>query len=147
MVVVELECDDPRGIGLEGEHEDVAHQPHVLSNVLWDAIGRPGHVGLVERRLPTLQFPPLSSGGDPLFDIADALEVFVEFAAIGSADSPSQISGLLDDGVKDTFVTLLRALLEEPVEGEGRIELQRRRRRRRTPRDVGAVEHRVVFVH
>ena len=42
----------------EGEHEDVAHQPHVVGDVLRQAIGRPRHVGPGQRRLPALQFPP-----------------------------------------------------------------------------------------
>ena len=42
---------------------------------------------------------------------------------------------------------LRRLVLEQPVERQGRVELQRRRRGRRAPRDVRAVEHRVVPMH
>ena len=147
MIVVELERDDPRGVGLEGEHEDVAHQPHVLGDVLRDAVRRPRHVGLVERWLPALQFPSLSGGGDPLLHVADAVEIFVELPPVARADPPPQVARLLDHGVEHALVPLLRPFLEEPVEGERGIEFQGRGRGRRTPRDVGAVEHRVVLVH
>ena len=60
VVVVELERGDPRGVGLEAEHEDVAHQPHVLGDVLRNAVGGPRHVRLVERRPPALQLALLA---------------------------------------------------------------------------------------
>ena len=39
VVVVQLQRADARGVGAEGEHQDVAHEPHVLVDVLRDAVG------------------------------------------------------------------------------------------------------------
>ena len=146
VVVVQLEGGDPRGVGLEPEHQDVAHELHVLGDVLRDAVGRAGHVGLRQRRPPPLQLPLLAGIVDALLHVADRIEVLVELAAVVEADLPAQTLRIGQDGIEHTAVALLVGILEQPVEGQRRIDLQRRGGRRRRPRDVRAVEHRVVLV-
>jgi hypothetical protein len=41
VVIVELERRDPRRVGLESEHEQVAHELHVLVDILREPILRP----------------------------------------------------------------------------------------------------------
>ena len=84
MVVVELERRDPRGVGLEPEHEDVGHQPHVLADVLRDAVGGAGDVRFVEGRPPALQLSALSGVRNPLFHVANGVEILVELALIAA---------------------------------------------------------------
>ena len=54
VIIVELECVDARGVSLEGEHEDVAHQSHVLHDILRIPVFGRGMLGLVSG--PALQF-------------------------------------------------------------------------------------------
>ncbi len=105
-----------------------------------------GMLGWVERRAPALQFPLFAGGGDALLDVADRVEIFVQLALIGRADLAAQVAGVFQHGVQHALVAALDAVLEEPVEGQGRIDFQRRGRGRRRPGDVRAVEHRIVFV-
>ena len=65
VVVVELERRDPRRVGLERQHHDVAHQPHVLGAVLRDPSGRPLPARLLQRRSPAQQLVPPAGAGDP----------------------------------------------------------------------------------
>ncbi len=48
--------------------------------------------------------------------------------------------------IQHALVAALGAVLEQLIEGQRRIDFQRRRRRRTAPRNVRAVEHRVVLV-
>ena len=57
-----------------------------------------------------------------------------------------QAAGVLDDGVEHALVGPAHLVAEQAVEGQGRVQFQRRRRGRRAPRDVRAVDHRVVLV-
>ena len=83
---------------------------------------------------------------DALLDVADRVEILVELALVGRADVAAQVVGVGQHGVEHALVAALHFVLEQPVEGERRIQFQRRRRGRRAPRDVRAVEHRVVLV-
>ena len=58
----------------------------------------------------------------------------------------AQAGGVVEHGVEHALVGPADFVAEQPVEGQGRIQLQRRRRGRRAPRDVRAVDHRVVLV-
>ena len=71
MIVDELEGADPRGVSQEGEHHDIAHETHVLSDVLWNSVGRTRDVWLFERGMPSLQFATLSCVLNPLLHFAD----------------------------------------------------------------------------
>ena len=146
VIVVQLEGGDPRGVGLESEHQDVAHELHVLGNVLRDAVGRAGHIRLGQRRPPALQFALLAGMVDALFHVANRVEILVELAAVVEADLPAQALRIGQDGIEHTAIALFVGILEQPVEGQRRINFQRRGSRRRGPRNVRAVEHRVVLV-
>ena len=127
VVVVELERADARRVGHEGQHEDVAHQPHVIGNVLGHAVGRPRHVGPGQHRLPALELAALPRRLDPPLDVADALQVFIELPLVAAANGAAEVLGILPDRIENTHILARRFVLEEPVEGEGGIDLQRRR--------------------
>ena len=48
---------------------------------------------------------------DPLFDVADRLQIFIEFSLVVRADVPAQIFGFGEDRVEDAFIA---ALLPRP---------------------------------
>ena len=146
VIVVEFQRRDPRGVGLKAENQDVAHQPHVLADVLRNAVGRAVHVRLVECRSPALQFAPLAGVFDPLLDVAHRVEIFVELPLVAGADLAAEPLGIRQHRVQHALVAGRHLILEQAIEGQGRIKLQRRRRRRRAPRNVRAVEHRVILV-
>ena len=82
-VAAQQQRGDARLVGLEGQRDDVAHQPHVLADVLGQAVVGARHrrrhpaaiarprVGLLLRRAHVLR---------ALLDLADAGQVFVELA-------------------------------------------------------------------
>ena len=70
VIVVELERSNARRIGLKSQHQDICHQPHVLTNILRDAISRPSHIRFIQRRPPPLQLPFLTSVFDPQLHVA-----------------------------------------------------------------------------
>ena len=119
-----------RGVGAEGQHQDVAHQPHVLVNVLRDAGGRPRHVRPGERGPPALKSPRLPGLVDPLLHLAHRRQVLVKPALVGLADAVTQTAGVFPHGVQHAAVGPAHLIAEQAVEGEGRIQLQRRRRGR-----------------
>ena len=55
----------------KAEYQDVAHQPHVLADVLRQAVGRAGDVRLVERGAPALELAGLAGRFDALLDFAN----------------------------------------------------------------------------
>ncbi|MFM1941924.1 MAG: hypothetical protein RI897_906 [Verrucomicrobiota bacterium] len=71
MIIVEFQRGDTGGIGLESEHEDIAHESHVLGDVLGDAVGRALYIGFGERGAPALEFALFPALFDPGFYIAD----------------------------------------------------------------------------
>ena len=73
-------------------------------------------------------------------------QVLVEPPLVGRADVLAQAAGLFQHGVEHALVGPADVVAEQAVEGQGRVQLQRRRRGGRTPRDVRAVDHRVVLV-
>ena len=73
VVVVQLERADARGIGLERQHEQVAHQPHMLDDVLRVAVLRARDIRLGQGRPPALQFAAFAGALDSLFDFADGV--------------------------------------------------------------------------
>src|SRR5580700_9600779 len=94
-VIAEDERRDPRQVGPERQHDQVGQQPRVLAKILWDT-GRPGHRPLpdIDRRLRPF---------DPLLDLANAVEVFIELAAISDTESVAQSSGVLSREVENAF--------------------------------------------
>ena len=84
VIVVQLQRGDARGVRLKAEHEDVHHQPHVLADVLRDAVGRTRDVRLVERGPPALQFATLARVLDALLHVAHGIEILVELALVAS---------------------------------------------------------------
>ena len=147
VVVVELERADARGVGLERQHEQVAHDAHVLDNVLRVAVRRARNVRLGQSRSPALQFAAFAGALDSFLHLTDGVEVFVEFLLVEPADVASQILRVRQHGVEYAPVAGLRLVLEHLVERQCGVYLERRRRSRATPRDVRAVQHRVILVH
>ena len=86
MIVVEFECAESGGIGLKGEHQDVGHETHVLTDVLRDAVGGTRDVWLGKRGSPALQFASLGSAFNLPFDFSDRVEVFIQFELISGTD-------------------------------------------------------------
>ena len=108
--------------------------------------GGRGMLGLSSVGRQPCSSPCLPALCDPLLDVADRIEILVELALVGRADLPAQVAGVGQHGVEHALVAPLHFVFEQPVEGQGRIELQRRGRGRRRPGNVRAVEHRVVLV-
>jgi hypothetical protein len=124
VIVVELQRGDAGRIRLEPEHENIAHQTHVIGDVLRDAIGGARNVRLIKRRTPALQLALLPGLVDTLLDIADRVEVLVEFALIRPADLAFQVARISQHGIEHALVTLLHLIFEEPVESQRGIEFQ-----------------------
>ncbi len=142
VVAVELERAHPRGVGAEREYENIAHQPHVLVDALRQPVGGAGPVGLGERGAPPLQAPLPPGVVDAPLDLTHRGEVLVQPARVG----PAHPGGVGAHRVEYALVRPARLVAEQPVERERGVQLQRHRRRRRGPRDVRAVDHRVVLV-
>ena len=147
VVVVQLERADARGVGLERQHEEVAHDAHVLDDVLRVAVFRARHVGLGQGRPPALQLAALAGARDSHFHLANGVEVFVEFLPVEPADVAAQILRVRQHGIEHALVAGLCLVLEHLVERKCGVDLERRRRSRAAPRDVRAVQHRVILVH
>ena len=147
VIVVELERADARRVRLEAEHEDVHHQLHVLRDVLRDAVGGALDVRLVQRGPPALQFAAFACVLDSLFHVSHAVEILIQLALVAGADAATQVQRIREHCIEHALVGRRGVVLEEPVKSQRGIQLQRRRRSRRTPRDMRAVEHRVVLVH
>ena len=134
-------------VGLEPEGDDVAHQPHVLADVLGQAVVGPGHRGDGPAAVPARARRPSLRGPHrlgALLDLADARQVLVELGPVAGADLAAQARGLLADAVEDALVAPAPAVVEEAVEGQRRVDLHRHRRGRVLPGDVRAVRHREV---
>ena len=99
----------------------------MIGNVLGHAVGRPRHVGPGQHRLPALQLAALPRRLDPPLDVADAVQVFVELPLVAAADGAAEVLGILPNRIENAHILTRRFVLEEPVEGEGGIDLQRRR--------------------
>ncbi len=147
VVVVQLQRGDARGVGLETQHHNVAHQPHVLGDVLRYAVfgslgGRLGGDGLL-----TLQLAALAGAADAALNLAHAFQVFIQLALVAAPQILAEIARILAHRVEHAFLTLLHIVLEQTVEGQRRVQLQRGGCGRRAPRDVRAVQHGIVLVH
>ena len=147
VIVVQLEGRNPSRIGLETQHQDVDHQPHVFGDVLRDAVARSRYAGLLQCRPPALQLASFARIGQALLDLADTFQIFVQFLAIGATDPATQVLGIGQHRVQDTLVLGRRFVLEQTVKRQGWVQLQGCRRGRRAPGDMRAVEHAVILVH
>ena len=146
-VAAEQERGEAGLVGLEAEGDDVAHQPHVLADVLGQAVVGPGHRDRGPAPVLAALVGRLLRGPhrhDATLDLADAREVLVELGPVAGADLPAQARGLLPDAVEDALVAPVAAVVEEAVEGQRRVDLHRHRRGRALPGDVRAVGHREV---
>ena len=146
MVVVELEGADPGGVGLESQHKDVAHEAHVFDDILGVAVFRPGDVRLGQGRAPALEFPAPAGVVDAFLDLAHRVEVLVELLLVTAADPAPQVVCVLQHGIENAPVATSGAVLEKLVKGEGGVDFQRCRSRWAGPRDMRAVEHRIILV-
>ena len=119
MIVVQLQRADTSGIGAEGQHEDIAHQPHVLVDVLRHAVGRARLIRFGQRGPPALQPLRLAGLVDPLLHFPDGREIFVEPAPVRLADLVAQALRFLADGIEHALVGPADFIAEEAIEGEG----------------------------
>ena len=147
VVIVELERADARGVGLERQNKQVAHDAHVLDDVLWVAVHRARNVRLGQSRSPALQFGAFAVTLDSFLHLKDRVEVFVESLLVEPADIAAQILRVRQHGFEYAPVAGLRLVLEHLIERKCRVDLERRRRSRATPRDVRNIQHRVILVH
>ena len=101
--------------------------------------GRPRSRAFSDRRL-------LNVAGrfDALLNLANAGQIFVELPLVAGADLPAQAGGLLAHAVQNALVPLAAMVVEQAVERQRRIFLQRHRRGRILPRDIRAVGHREI---
>jgi hypothetical protein len=53
------------------------------------------------------------------------VQILIELALIRRADASPQIGRVGEHGVEDTLVAALNLILEEPVESEGGVKLER----------------------
>src|SRR5205823_14326895 len=132
----ELERADPRRVGLEREDQNVRHEPHVIGDVLRNAVRRTRNVRLREGRPPALQFAFLAGIFDSHLYIANGIEILIELELIAGADLAAEVTGVSEHRVKHAPVTALDIVFEEAVEGEGGVNLQRRGRCGRSPGDM-----------
>ena len=88
---------DAGGVGLEGEGHEFEHEPGVLGHVGGDAVGGgfdalgPGRCGLF-------------GGFDALFEFADGVEIFGEFALVGAAERGGEKLGFAANHVENAFL-------------------------------------------
>ena len=76
---------------------------------------------------------------DPLFDIADAGQVFVELGLVARADLAAELRSAILDAVEDAEVAQAAAVLEEAVKCKRGVHLVGHRRVGALPGDVRAV--------
>ena len=147
VVVVQLERADARSIGLERQHKQVAHQAHMLDDVLRVAVLRARDIRLGQCWPPALQFTSFAGTLNSLFNLPDGIQIFVELLLVESADVAAQIPRIGQHRVEHTMVASLRLVFKHLVECQRGIDLEWRRRGRTAPRDVRTIEHRVILMH
>ena len=130
MVVVEFQRRNACRVCLKTEDEDVAHQIHVLDDVLRDAVGRSLHIRFVERGSPALQLAAFARVLDPFLHLTHAVEILVELALIAGADAASQILCVGEYGVEHALVLGRGFVFKETIKGKCGVKFQRRRRGR-----------------
>ena len=139
-VVLDHEGGDARGVGLEGEGEQVVHEPEVFGEVGGDAVG----LGEFSLGGGGLEFRGLL---DADFGFAEGGEVFVELAAVGRAEARLQGFGVganeVEDGAAAAFAEGFAGgeigiglHAEEPLEDDARIEERGHRGVFVSPREV-----------
>ena len=82
-----------------------------------------------------------------LLHFADRGQILVEFLLVTRADRPTDIVRIGKDRIEHALITATHLVLEQSIKGERRIQLERGRCRRRAPRNMRAVEHRIILVH
>ena len=88
----------------------------MLGDILRDPIRWSSHIGFIQRRPPTLQLPSLACVGNPLLNIAYAIEILIEFTLVGTADLATQIPGMLEDRIEHALIPSVVFILEESIE-------------------------------
>ena len=81
-------------VGLDRGHDDVVHQGDFVA-------AREARLGFVERGLGPWGTDPLLVAGEPRLEVADALQVFVEFVLVGGAETAAEIAGVFQGVVED----------------------------------------------
>ncbi len=112
-------------VGLETERDDVAHQPHVIADILGKAVVGTfhGHDGRAFGLGENVGFLFGGAGGiDAFLDFTDAGEEFVELGFIGGTDAAAEAIGLIFDAIENALIALVAAIFEKAVEGQGRID-------------------------
>ena len=118
-VVAEDERRDSALVGLEGENQKIAHHAQVLFD-----IGGDSQRSWVDR---STQIDSRPGSADPLLDLANAGEVFIQLATVRGPQVLREASGIFGDEVED-------ALLAPIAAGAGLLRLHSRSGRRRAGR-------------
>ena len=118
----------------------------MLGDVLRNAVRRPRDIGPGQSGSPALEFAFFARVFDAPLHVAHRLEVFIEFDLVGSANAAAQVTRVGQNCIQNALFTAARFVLEQSVEGERRINLQRRWGGGRAPRNMRAVEHRIILV-
>ena len=92
------------------QRDDVAHQPHVLADVLGQAVVGPRassrRAGRGRLARSSALFLAARIGVDALLDLAHAGEILVELGPVVRADLAAQVGGLARDAVEDALIAL-----------------------------------------
>src|SRR5262249_44952736 len=91
---------DARRVGLEGERDDVAHQPEAIAKI---------------RR------PDVAIAIDARLDLAQGGEVAVESRSIGCADLSRETTRAIPDAIEDAARLAAKATIEQAIERARRI--------------------------
>ena len=128
--------DHPRAVGLEGRHQDVVHQFDFLTALQ-------AGLRLAERGRRLRHADPLLVLRQPCFDVADAVEIFLELGGVTLAEAAFQIAAALQHRVEHAPLLGQHRLLlldrrfvlrEEPMKGLDRSLQPRHRLAASVPR-------------
>ena len=120
----------PCFVGLEGQGDDVAHEAHVVSDVLRQTVVGTFHVHQRSALVPGAisRLGGISAHAvHALLHLADAGQVFVETAVIFGTDCSTQGRKVLPHAIQNAPGALVAAVLEEGVESQRWVHLHRHR--------------------
>src|SRR6266542_2546537 len=118
-ISAEQERGHARLVGLKSKSNDVAHEPHVLANVLRQSVLGPFHLRykLASSLDPVVcRILGVPRGRNAFFDFAHTGEIFVKLGLVLGADLHAQAGSLLAHAVQDALVATIASVFEEAVE-------------------------------
>ncbi len=146
VIVVEFEGRNPRRICLESKDHDINHEAHVFGDVLRNTVRWAWLVRFFEGWSPSLEFAAFPRILETFLNVADAFKVLIQLLLIILAQCLADGGRVGKNCVEHADVRGRAFVLEQAIERERWVKLQRCWGCRRAPRDVGAVQHGVVFM-